>query len=99
MILYGLLFGFAPYHPKTQDRIERYHRSIKNGVNLENDDFPWELGKSIEAFVEYDNYHRDHESLDNLKPLDVYMGCNDIIFIGKTYYQRTSHETKKTFEF
>ena len=41
----------APFHPQTQGKIERYHRSIKNVVNLENYYFPWELEKAIE-FIE-----------------------------------------------
>ena len=32
----------APYHPQTQAKIERYHRSMKNVVKLENYYFPWE---------------------------------------------------------
>ena len=33
----------APYHPMTQGKIERYHRSMKNVVKLQNYHFPWEL--------------------------------------------------------
>ena len=62
----------APFHPQTQGKIERYHRSIKNVVNLENYYFPWELERAIADFVEYYNNHRYHEALDNLKPVDVF---------------------------
>ena len=38
----------APFHPQTQGKIERYHRSIKNVVNLEHYYYPWELEKAIQ---------------------------------------------------
>ncbi|NOR33333.1 MAG: DDE-type integrase/transposase/recombinase, partial [Bacteroidales bacterium] len=37
----------APYHPQTQGKIERYHRTMKNVVKLENYFFPDELRASI----------------------------------------------------
>ena len=43
----------APYHPQTQGKIERYHRSMKNVVKLENYYYPWELEKAIQQFVDY----------------------------------------------
>ena len=64
----------ARYHPQTQGKIERYHRSLKNVVNLLNYYFPGELAREIESFVEYYNNQRYHESLDNLTPADVYSG-------------------------
>lgn len=64
----------APYHPMTQGKIERYHRSLKNVVNLDNYYFPWDLEKEMAKFVEYYNTERYHESLDNLTPADVYYG-------------------------
>ena len=64
----------APYHPMTQGKIERYHRSMKNIVNLQNYFLPGELESQIASFVDYYNNHRYHESLDNLTPADMYFG-------------------------
>ena len=64
----------APYHPQTQGKIERYHRTMKNVVKLENYFFPDELRSALESFVHYYNYERYHESLDNMTPADVYYG-------------------------
>lgn len=64
----------APYHPQTQGKIERYHRTMKNIVKLENYYFPGELENAIANFVEYYNHERYHESLDNMTPADVYFG-------------------------
>ena len=64
----------APYHPMTQGKIERYHRSMKNVVKLEHYYSPWELERAIEAFVQYYNQDRYHESLDNVTPADMYFG-------------------------
>jgi len=64
----------APYHPMTQGKIERYHRSMKNVVKLEHYYFPWELEHAIEEWVTHYNHERYHESLDNVTPADVYNG-------------------------
>ena len=63
-----------PYHPQTQGKIERYHRSMKNVVKLNHYYLPWELEEEIEKFVEYYNNERYHESLNNLPPAAVYFG-------------------------
>src|SRR2546421_4088514 len=57
-----------PYHPMTQGKIERYHRSMKNRILLDNYYLPGQLEQSIEEFVSYYNNCRYHESLDNLTP-------------------------------
>jgi len=64
----------APYHPMTQGKIERYHRSMKNVIKLQNYYLPGELQQEIGQFVEYYNNRRYHESLNNLTPVDVYEG-------------------------
>ena len=61
-----------PYHPMTQGKIERYHRSMKNILLLENYYSPDELTAQIYLFIAYCNNHRYHEALNNLTPADVY---------------------------
>ena len=63
-----------PYHPMTQGKIERYHRTMKNVVKLKNYYAPGELSEELERFVHYYNHQRVHESLGNLTPADVYLG-------------------------
>jgi len=63
-----------PYHPMTQGKIERYHRSMKNILLLENYYSPDELADQIDLFIEYYNHQRYHEALNNLTPVDVYCG-------------------------
>jgi len=52
-----------PVHPQTQGKIERWHRSMKNIVKLENYYLPGDLINRLEEFVEYYNNVRYHESL------------------------------------
>lgn len=68
-----------PYHPMTQGKIERYHRTMKNQVVLENYYLPGDLEARVAAFVDYYNHERYHESLDNLTPADVYFGRGQAI--------------------
>ena len=58
----------------TQGKIERWHRSMKNVVKLENHYSPWELERAIARFVDYYNHGRYRESLDNVMPADMYDG-------------------------
>jgi putative transposase len=64
----------SPFHPQTNGKIERYHRSIKGEINQVPYDMPSELKEAIRAFIEYYNYRRYHEGLDNVTPYDVYTG-------------------------
>ncbi len=66
-------------HPQTQGKIERYHRSMKNVVKLDNYYCPEELTSALENFVNYYNHQRYHESLDNVTPADVYFGKREKI--------------------
>lgn len=67
------IYGSA-YHPMTQGKIERWHRSMKNVIKLQNYYSPVELERAIAAWVVYYNNQRFHESLNNVTPADVYFG-------------------------
>ena len=87
----------APYHPMTQGKIERFHRSMKNEVKLNNYYFPDDLKAEIDRFVEYYNNDRYHESLNNVTPADVYFGRkNDIEIKRKETKWRTLRQRKKS---
>ena len=64
----------APYHPMTQGKIERYHRSMKNVEKLEHYYYPGDLENAIKQFVHYYNHERYHQSLDNITPADMFFG-------------------------
>jgi putative transposase len=86
----------APYHPQTQGKIERYHRTMKNVVKLENYFFPDDLRAKLKAFVDYYNNQRYHESLQNVTPADVYFGrANQLLERRKQIKNETLKERRK----
>jgi len=64
----------SPYHPQTNGKIERYHRTIKGEIKLIPYEMPGELTEAIKAFIECYNYRRYHEGLSDVTPYDVYTG-------------------------
>jgi putative transposase len=89
----------APYHPMTQGKIERYHRSLKNLLCLENHYFPGELELAVAAFVEHYNHQRYHEALDNLTPADVFFGrARELLSQRQTIKRDTLAQRRAQFE-
>jgi len=85
----------APYHPQTQGKIERYHRSMKNVVKLENYYYPWDLEKAIGQFVDYYNHQRYHESLDNVTPADMFYGRYEEIMNRRQLIKQQTLRSRK----
>jgi transposase InsO family protein len=87
-----------PYHPQTQGKIERYHRSLKNIVELDKYWMPDELRDQIGAFVDYYNNRRYHEALNNLTPADVYYGRGATILEKRERIKReTLRRRRRTY--
>ncbi len=85
----------APYHPQTQGKIERYHRSMKNVVKLQHYYFPGELEAAIGEFVAYYNNERYHEPLDNVTPADVYFGRQHEVLTERSKIKRLTMQRRK----
>jgi putative transposase len=87
-----------PMHPQTQGKIERYHRTMKNVIKLDNYYSPEDLIKAIAEFVKYYNYERYHESLHNLTPADVYFGRDKKILKERSKIkEKTLKERRKNY--
>jgi putative transposase len=85
----------APYHPMTQGKIERYHRSLKNVVKLDQYYTPWELERAIARFVENYNHRRYHESLQNVTPADVYHGRQATLLARRARIKQRTLQRRK----
>ena len=86
-----------PYHPMTQGKIERYHRSLKNVINLQHYYFPGELEAEIARFVEHYNNERYHESLGNVTPADVYFNRYREIFTRRDEIKRRTMKQRRSY--
>jgi len=85
-----------PYHPMTQGKIERWHRSLKNRILLEHYYLPGELERQIEAFINHYNTRRYHESLNNLTPQDVWTGRGEAILERRRKIKQKTLQMRKT---
>jgi len=86
-----------PYHPQTQGKIERYHRTMKNVVKLRNYYQSEVLEREIGRFVEHYNNERVHESLDNVTPADVYLGRHKEILAARELVKRQTLRRRRCY--
>jgi transposase InsO family protein len=84
-----------PYHPMTQVKIERYHRSVKNVLRLENHYSPGDLERAVARFGAYYNHERLHEAIGNVTPDEMYHGRQREILTRREKIKRLTLERRK----
>jgi len=87
----------SPFHPQTNGKIERYHRTVKGEINQVPYDMPSELKEAIRTFIEYYNYRRYHEGLGNVTPYDVYTGRHLEIIQKRKEVKSKTLETRRDY--
>ena len=87
----------APFHPQTNGKLERYHRTVKRDVNQLPYELPSDLEAAIVAFVSYYNYRRYHKALGNVTPSDVLRGRRQEILRRRREVQAQTIERRRQY--
>lgn len=87
----------SPYHPQTNGKIERYHKSLKSKVKLYVYDCPNVLKEEVGKFISYYNKKRYHESLGNVTPDDVFYGRRSLIIKERNDKRRLTLKSRKEY--
>ena len=87
----------APYHPQTNGKLERYHRTLKTEVNQVPYEAVSDLEEAIGAFVDFYNHRRYHKALGNVTPADVLAGRREAILSHRKEVQKATFERRRKY--
>ena len=88
-----------PYHPQTQGKIERWHRTLKDRILLEHHYLPGDLERQLEEFITHYNRRRYHESLNNLTPECVFTGQGVAVLKKRNRIKEETMNLRKQLHF
>jgi len=87
----------SPFHPQTNGKLERYHRTLKDDVNQ----VPYEVVEDLEAaignFVGFYNHRRYHKALGDVTPADVLHGHREAILARRKEVQKVTFERRRRY--
>ena len=86
-----------PYHPQSNGRDERVHRTIREEVPVERDDTLYEVQRRIEDFRVYYNAGRPHSALRYLRPVDYYRGAPEARLAERQAKLRQAAEARRAY--
>jgi putative transposase len=85
----------SPYRSQTNGKMERYHRTVKEQVQLVVYETPSALERAVAEFVDYYNHRRYHEGIGKVTPADAYYGLRQTMLIRrKEVRQRTLQQRR-----
>ncbi len=87
----------SPFHPQTNGKLERYHRTLKNDVNQVPYEVVQDLELAIEGFVGFYNYRRYHKALGDVTPADVLEGRRETILARRKGVQKETFERRRRY--
>ena len=87
----------SPFHPQTNGKLERYHRTLKTEVNQVPYEVVSDLEGAIGAFVDFYNHRRYHKALGNVTPADVLHGHREAILALRKEVQKTTFERRRRY--
>lgn len=88
-----------PYHPQTQGKIERWHRTLKDRILLEHHYLPGDLKRQLQEFINHYNTRRYHESLNNLTPECVFTGRGVAVLKKRNRIKEETMNLRKQLHF
>ncbi len=87
----------SPFHPQTNGKLERYHRTLKDDVNQVPYEVVEDLEEAIRDFVGFYNYRRYHKALRDVTPADVLEGRREEILAQRKGVQRETFERRRRY--
>ena len=87
----------SPYHPQTNGKLERYHRTMKTEVNQVPYEVVEDLAAAIRGFVGFYNYRRYHKALGNVTPAHVLQGHREAILARRKEVQKATFERRRRY--